>query len=486
MKRVISLLLVMIFALSLCACSLDFSAQLESISDSIFNQVVEMGGGLLKEDTSSGDDYNYDNELIESDTATSTETNTETSTETIPNEPEEPEEPQGPSLILYERTRLPLNNFIGLNLTSDNHKDAKKSYGAVRLYRDFDNFVSDSNGYGYFFLNGVSPVVHLDMYESLASMDEQKILDTSRALYNFAVTYSGNMIFNVKHIELGTAPDVNISATDYATLLNACYDGANGTLGEKQGFASLDPEIKLISGQLSTLNIEYIRNVMKEISAQRTDGFLPIGGWSFNYQTGRTPENAYFKDAVLNALVSYRDSSYSNMELHLSAFGWDTENASSDYYVAPYSTYSSEEMQCAYILRAYMILNGMGIDRATLSTFKDTTTDGCGIVKADGTKKVAFEALATFKSISNGVYFKHALSNGDSNVYSYLFEAENGKALYGMWTSTGTATYTMPDLSKYETVTAYVYDATQQAYVEASTPIEEINLTVMPTFIVAE
>ena len=70
MKRVISLLLVMIFALSLCACSLDFSAQLESISDSIFNQVVEMGGGLLKEDTSSGDDYNYDNELIESATGT--------------------------------------------------------------------------------------------------------------------------------------------------------------------------------------------------------------------------------------------------------------------------------------------------------------------------------------------------------------------------------------------------------------------------------
>jgi preprotein translocase SecE subunit len=77
MKRIISLILVLLFALSLCACNLDFSAQIESISDSIFNQVVDAGGGLLKEDTSSNSDYNYDNELLETDTSTETETDTE-------------------------------------------------------------------------------------------------------------------------------------------------------------------------------------------------------------------------------------------------------------------------------------------------------------------------------------------------------------------------------------------------------------------------
>ncbi len=493
MKRAISLLLIMLFALSLCACNLDFSAQIESISDSIFNQVVEIGGGLLKEDTSSGDDYNYDDELLESDSATQstnttteTETSTETETTPEPEEPDEPEVPQGPSLILYERTRLPLNNFIGLNLTSDNHKDAKNTYGAVRLYRDFDSFASDSVGYGYFYLNNVSPVVHLDAYDYLADMNDQKILDMSKKLYDFAVTYSGNAIFNINHVELGTAPDVNISAQDYATLINACYDGANGTLGDGYGFAGLDPEMKLISGQLSTLNIEYIRNVMTEISKQRTDGFLPIGGWSFKYQSSRAPEGMYLNDAALNALLEYRDTEYPNMEIHLSSFGWDTVNEFGDYYVAPYNTYSSEEMQCAYILRAYMILNGMGVDRATLSTFKDTESDGCGIVASDGTKKVAFEALTAFKQISKGMYFKGALENGADNIYSYLFESEDGGALYGMWTTGTDATYTLPDLSGYETVTAYTYDATSGTFVEGAVSMSELTLTVMPTFILAK
>ncbi len=479
MKRALSLFLILIFAFSLCACNLDFSSQIESISDSIFNQVVDLGGGLLKEDTSSNSDYNYDHELLETDTATETETDTETETETepdAPDTPDEPEVPTGPVLVLYERSKVALNNYISLNLTSDTHREGGRAHGGVRLYRDFDTIISDSNGYGYFYLNGIKPVVHLN--EEIIVSSDADISSLARTLNQFAVNFGTNALFNVTHVEIGTNPDQTISAQDYARLLNACYDGANGTLGEGYGIAEINPSIKLISGQLSTIQTQYIKDVMAEIGNLRADGFLPIGGWSINYSTPNAPERGYLNNSPLNALIDYRNKSYPNMELHLNSFSWDTENTDSLYYINGYSVYSSEEMQCAYILRAYMLLNSMGIDRATLKTFKDTEQDGSGIVRADGTKKIAYGGLEVLTSISKGMYFKEALVNGENNTYVYVFEAEDGKQLIAMWTMTGTAEYT-PDASG----KLYTYDQASTAYVSTDFTSTALTLTVMPTFI---
>lgn len=479
MKRIISLILVLLFALSLCACSLDFSSQIESISDSIFNQIVDAGGGLLKEDTSSNSDYNYDHELLETDTSTETETETETEpTPDVPDVPDLPPEPQGPTLVVYERTRIPLHNYISLNLTSDNHKAPIKAYGGVRLYRDFNSLTSDSNGYAFFYLNGVAPVVHLNAQINDASDDT--ILSYAKKLNDFAINYGTSSIYNVTHIEMGFEPDTTLTAQEYAKLLNACYDGANGTLGEGYGIAEGNPKIKLISGQLTSIQTQYIKDVMTELGNLRTDGFLPIGGWSINYVTGNTPERGYLNNNPLKALVEYRNKYYPNMELHLNSFAWDTVNTESSNFINGYSIYSSEEMQCAYILRTYMILNSMGIDRATIKTYQDTTDDGSGIVTKNGDKKVAYGGLETFKKVAYGMYFKEALVNGENDTYVYLFEDANGKQLIGAWTSLGTAEYT-PSAD----YTAYTYDQEGKAYASAQgTANTALSLTAMPTFIV--
>ena len=484
MKRVISLLIVLMIALSLCACDLDFSSQIESISDSIFNQIVDVGGGLLKEDTSSNDDYNYDHELLETDTSTDTETDTETETETdtettpdTPDVPDVPVEPEKPALVLYERTRVALHNYIALNLTNANHKAPIKAYGGARLYRDFATLANDSDAYAFFSINGVAPIIHLDAQISDASDDT--ILSYASKLNAFALAFGTTAFYNVTHVEIGTEPDSSISAQDYARLLNACYDGANDTLGEGYGIAEHNPKIKIISGQLTSIQTQYIKDVMTEIGNLRTDGFLPIGGWSINYVTGNTPERGYLNNNPLKSLVEYRDRYYPNMELHLNSFAWDTVNTESSNFVNGYSVYSSEEMQCAYILRTYMILNSMGIDRATIKTYQDTEDDCSGIVTKDGEKKVAYGGLETFKGVAYGMYFKEALINGENDTYVYLFEDANGKQLIGAWTALGTAEYTPSSAC-----TVYTYDQASKSFTSADNSSSAITLTAMPTFIV--
>lgn len=486
MKKILALLLVSLFLFSMVGCSIDLSEKFAEISDNILSQAVGLAGGLLKEDTSV-DTSNFDSELIKDTSST-------------PSGGEEPEPPivedPPPNLVPYDRPQLPLSRYIGFNVNSKNYRE-RNFYGYGRFTRTTEDYISNTDGYSFLAVLGLEASVHLSFDLSLVGDSQEDAYTTvqlAEMVTSFAKKYCDpyDGIYKIRRFELGANPDKTISAEEYASLLNLCYDanlGAEKSLN--YGVAGVNPAVKIIAGQMSTVDVDYVKSLMTALSSLRNDGFSPIGGWSFSYMKSEAPE-AYLTDTALNELIAYRNENYSNLEIIIGEFGWDSKNTESPYYVAPTEKYTSEELQCAYIVRSYLIFDKMGIDKCSLVAFDDTETDGFGVYKLvdeGGTmklrEKVSYYGVQALFSVSDGMYFKEAVVNGENGVYVYTYENENGDVLYAMWSTEEGQSYAIGDCGdSYDVIS---YDKTTGKFVKESnlTSYDEQPLGEMPIFVVA-
>ena len=264
-------------------------------------------------------------------------------------------------------------------------------------------------------------------------------------------------------MEIGTNPDLDMSAKDYALLLNTIYDDNCMQNGEEIGTTFISTDIRLITGKMSYLNLTYVKELMTEIQQGRNDEFLPISGWSFSISTnGLSPEKTFVNNEELKELISYRNEHFENIEIYLSDFGWDTVNTESQNYIAPSNGYTSEELQSMYMLRAYLILYAMDVDKSSYSRILDTSDNGEGIIDVDGNKKTAYYTLEFFKSKMNGMYISEAVSNGENDIYCYKFTNENGKTILALWSSNGSQSYTVENIP--QSVTVSTYDTATKSY----------------------
>lgn len=493
MKKLIAVLLVILICVpALASCNLDFSATFEQLSEQIFSQAVDLAGGFLKEDTTPKQSYDYGSELLPSDTETEVETETETESETqstpvetepeTPDEPPIPEEPELPSLEAYVRDDYPLNKFMGLNINTENHRE-KYIMGFARFLRTLDTYIDDSEGYGYLAISGIEPSVFLDfdLSEVGSTITKEELRE---GLCEFANIYCiEGATFNVRRIEIGSRPEEKISAESYAELLNFIYDGNQNELEDGLGVAYVNPKVRLIAGAMASPNLDYIQALMTAAQGLRNDGFLPIGGWAFDYKTGLAPESC-LNDASLKDVIEYRDTYYENLEIFISAFGWDTVNTESELYVAPTATFTSEEVQAAYILRALMLYDKMGIDRASLGTLKDTDTDGTGVIRKDGYYKTAYGVLESFKTTMKNMYFKEAKAV-TGGTYQYIYEDKDGNQVHAIWNIFGDRSYTTPtSLDGFSNGKISSYNPTTGKYESSAMPIGgDITINDMPIFI---
>jgi hypothetical protein len=201
---------------------------------------------------------------------------------------------------------------------------------------------------------------------------------------------------------------------------------------------------------------------MAQVDLLREDEYLPIGGWSFSVNTeGKAPEELFANNQALKDLISYRNENYNSIEIYLSDFGWDTVNPESPLYVAPTDKQTSEEIQAMYILRSFLILQGMDVDKASYDLLNDSDLQGHGIIAKDGTKKLSFKLLEYFKAKMNGMYLTDVISSGENDIYCYKFEDASGKVTYAFWSPNG-ASITLRDLP--ESVTMSCYNSTTKAY----------------------
>lgn len=465
---------------------------MEQMSEDLKNGIIDAVGPYIEKDTSketiSDGDEVLDGDNKESDpkpqdslpdaSNQTEETAPDKSTELVPDvsdEPDKPEIPEIPEYILLDRVKYPLNKYTGLEVFRAGNRITEKEhkYRMVYGYGKFETTLSDalgSNPFSYFSISGIESSVLLDFDLSKAKADagegEISFSDVANKVLEFANEYcvSSNYISNLRRIELGSNPDTKISAKEYALLLNLIYDDNCKQNGENKGTTFINPEIRLITGKMSTINLDYIKELMAEIELVRDDSFLPIGGWSFSINTeGKAPEDVFFKNEALQELIEYRNENYNSIEIHLGDFGWDTVNSENASYVAPTEDYTSEEIQAMYILRAFLLLQGMDVDKASLDLINDTEAAGHGIIASNGTKKLSYSLLEYFKAKMNGMYLTEVVSNGENDVYCYKFEDANGRVVYAFWSQNG-ATLNLRGLP--EGVTLSYYDGTSKAYAD--------------------
>ncbi len=498
MKRIL-IALVSVLAIAFLA-SCNIQEQLEQISDNIKDQIIDMAGQFIEKDTSS--DTTSDTEEpsgpSEPESKPSDTAPKDTSSDIVPDAPDVPDEPvipDVPEYIFLEREKYPLNKYIGINITkqgdniSEKEHKHKTVYGFGRYYVSLTDPLT-SHPFTYLAISGIDSMIAFDFDLSKSKLeageDETSFKEIANKIQSFASEFcvNSNFISNVRRIEVGTNPELNISAKDYALLLNTIYDDNCKQNGENVGTTFINPEIRLIAGKMSTINLPYIKSLMNAIEDSRDDSFLPITGWSFSVKSyGRAPEKLFPKNEALNQLIAYRNENYDSIEIYLSDFGWNTVNTEGESYVAPTDSYTSEELQAMYILRAYLLLYGMDIDKASYSTVIDTDTNGEGLIKADGTKKLAYSVLEYFKAKMDGMYLSEIVSNGESDIYSYKFENENGKVIYAIW-STSEAEYELTDISG--EITVSTYDKAEGKYTNTNQATENtlsLSLTEFVTFV---
>ena len=494
MKKLAILMILSLCILLLSSCEVQSS--LEDMSDNLKDKIIDMVGPFIEKntDTDTNTDEVLDNDTNDipsdfpsdtpSDITSDIPSDTPSDIPDTPDTPDVPVIPEKPEYVLLEREKYPLNKYIGLDiiksgvtLKDDDYK-FRTAYGYGRYETTLDDIMG-ANPIAYFTISGMesSFSVDFDLSKARAEANECEISfnEIASKIHEFAKKYCVNSLTSkLTRIELGSNPDTTISAGDYALLLNLIYDNnckQNGHDVENPGTTFINTDIRLITGKMSSYNLPYIKELMDQVKLLRHDDFLPIGGWSFSVNTeGKSPEEIFANNEALKELISYRNENYSSIEILLNDFGWDTVNESNANYVAPTSKYTSEEIQAMYILRSYLILQGMGVDKASYDLLNDTSDLGHGLIDKDGNKKLSFEILEYFKTKTNGMYLTEVISSGEKNVYAYKFENQNGKTLYAFWSPTSGSVNLK---NQPESVTISYYDTTTKTYVDMEKTISD-------------
>ncbi len=510
MKRIVFLAIAIAFVLLLASC--DIQEQMEQMSDNLKNQIIDAVGDYIEKNTDTATDEVLDNDTgsVPSDipsgpssdapsdipTDIPSDIPTDSDSNDTPDVPVTPPVPEIPEYIVLEREKYPLSKYTGLDIfkLSSQIKDDEYKFRTAYGYGRFETTLDDimgANPLAYFTISGMETAVHVDFdlskAKAEASEGEIAFSEIASKIHEFAKKYCVNSLTSkLSRVEIGSSPDKTISAADYALLLNLIYDNnckQDGYDVENPGTTFINPEIRLITGKMSSYNLPYIKELMEQVKLIRDDDFLPIGGWSFSVNTeGKTPEEIFANNEALKELIAYRNENYSSIEIHLSDFGWDTVNTESEIYVAASDKYSSEELQAMYILRSFLILQGMDVDKASYDLLNDTDTKGHGIIASNGTKKLSFTMLEYFKAKMNGMYLTEVVSGGENDTYCYKFENESGKTIYAFWSPSGASL----NISGHpENAALSCYDPSTKSYIDQEITIEngelikELNETVM-------
>ena len=114
-----------------------------------------------------------------------------------------------------------------------------------------------------------------------------------------------------------------------------------------------------------------------------------------------------------------------------------------------YGEYTGRQVQAMWLVRAYLILSAIGVDKATMFTgepdqISEDTNVGkystCGLIARDGTKKDSFFYVYTLKN-TLGVYtFVREIDAGTPDVWIYEYQNADGDIAYALWCPTSDGT----------------------------------------------
>ncbi len=270
----------------------------------------------------------------------------------------------------------------------------------------------------------------------------------------------------IKWIELGNEPNGEDSSgyTPYqlAALTSMAYDGHCGTIknapsGSGVGIKNADPDIKVAMSGLAGVQTRYIKTMCFWLRNNRPDG--TIGMDAFNVHTycrtvityngygieiGISPEAADLA-GQLKGIIDFRNKYYPEKEVWLTEFGWDTNQSyATEGSSHAYGSYTGRQVQAMWLVRSYLILSSIGVDRAAMYMALDCgpeeTSVGkygtSGVITTSGEKKDSYYYIYTLKTKMNDMYFVETVDSGNEEVWIYKYENGNGKTCYALWCPT--------------------------------------------------
>jgi len=274
--------------------------------------------------------------------------------------------------------------------------------------------------------------------------------------------------------------------------LSAGYDGHCSTLissvledGYHFGVKNADPNMGVAMAGIAAADCNYVNAINYWMKANRQDGRVAYDAFNGHhymakqieldgnkFTVGISPEEGNLK-GVMSHFVDLRDKYYSDKEVWITEFGWDTNQSyATETSAHAYANYTGRQVQAMWLTRAYLLLSSCGVDKATMYMCEDAGIDSevsgkygtCGVIgyerDANGNtvevKKDSYYYMYTLKNTLGDYRFNREITAYDENVMIYEYVSDSGKTAYAVWCKTSDGTISEDYLLKADTETATV------------------------------
>jgi hypothetical protein len=301
--------------------------------------------------------------------------------------------------------------------------------------------------------------------------DPQSYLEHSRHFYQFAARYGQTKVSPesivlrdgqekksglglVNWVENWNEPDKTWRSRsgrfrpwELMAMCSADYDGHRGALGSGRGMKAADPKMKMLSGGLFKVNLDYLK-AMKLWCDLHRDGSFPGDGIALHHYCrtheslsqgeSQSPE-AHNLLAKLKAVLAWRDANFPHLEIWFGEFGYDTHPASPQV-ARSFPGQSIEQTQGLWMVRTMLIAAEAGVDRAQMYMLADvdeesrTQFDTGGLLhsqKQGYAPKPSYYHMATLRAMLKGLQLDRTFRPESDGLHAQRYTGD--RTVYVVW-----------------------------------------------------
>ena len=377
---------------------------------------------------------------------------------------------------------------------------------------DFDDYYTRLHKYGIHVCPTISTHSKRTPKDNTCdSNDPANYLSYAKMLFQFVARYGSNKDIDPELIKVAPGQEKKIglgvldaleplnepdgtwlgreqyfSPFEMAAFLSICYDGHEGKF-KNCGVKQADPNFLMSMSGGAGLSFSRLKAMQFWCTYNRKDGKLPFdvinahcycgkkldekgvaelvdvnlvdrGDQTGNVFVGVSPEEGNVI-ANFDKIRDWRDRYYPDMEIWLTEFGWDTNQSYKTSTSAhAYAEYTGRQVQAMWLIREYLLLSSIGVDRAAMYMSRDCGPEetavgkygSSGLVRfpieitpnnvIQGNKKDSFYYVYTLKEVLQNCTFAGEVESTNANVKIFKYVNDEGKATYAVWCVTADGT----------------------------------------------
>lgn len=356
--------------------------------------------------------------------------------------------------IALPSTKPPMRDFIGLNTHTVQFKT--DLYAPVtrqlRNYHPVAWDLGDGLTQAAAFPNTTNGVNWMDLYGSwkkagyttdasaqFESIKRDKWTDVPKQAFAYGQAFAKYMGANklVNSVEIGNEP-AEWSEADYRIMFE------NMAKGIRAG----DPTMKILPCAVAVgKEDKYSKDVTSLEGLEKYIDILNVHTYAFA-EMWPTWRRSYPEDPKINYLkqidqiIAWKDKHAAGKPVWVTEFGWDasTKPNKPDGDFAKFMGNTDAE-QARYIVRSYLVMSGMDVEKAYLYWFDDNdepTLHAASGLTRHFQPKPSFHAVAHLLKALGDYTFDKVLMAKEGDVYAYRYRSTNGgKPIIAVWSPTG-------------------------------------------------